>query len=418
MDLREHLRQAFESLAANPRRALASALGVFWGAAATVLMLAWGAGFQDFMRNELGRYGRASILVIPGVSSSGFPGYRAGVPIRATRDDAAAAERQSSELVDAVVTEYWSRERIRLERAGRVRRLDLTATDSRFPELRRFGLAAGRFFDRTDLEQADAVAVLGFDAASDLFDAPASAVGKRVRIEGIPFQVIGVFDHKSGRQYINTNRPDNRLVVVPQTTAETRLGFRKDGERVFIIYPRPGVDSKSAFREVIASLARRSGFHPDDTDAVRSFDLSQLLGFVDLITLIFTGFIGVAGTVTLLVGGVGIANYQLALLEERSVELGVARALGARTRTLVAQVALESLLVSAGASVVGVGLGLGICAAMARLVPADLLPAPVVSGVAVAITAAALVGVSLVATVVPALRVRKTDVGLALRAGI
>jgi putative ABC transport system permease protein len=418
MDIREHWLQAFESLAANPRRALASALGVFWGAAATVLMLAWGAGFQEFMRVELGRYGRASILVIPGVSSSGFPGYRAGVPIRATRDDAAAAERSNSELVEAVVTEYWSRERVRVERAGRVRRLDLTATDPRFPELRKFGLAAGRFFDPADLERADAVAVLGFEAARDLFDAPAAAIGRRVRIEGVPFQVIGVFDAKSGRQYINTNRPDNRLLVVPQTTAETRLGFRKDGDRVFIVYPRPGVDSKFALREVVASLARRSGFHPDDVDAVRSFDLSQLLGFVDLISAIFTGFIGVAGTLTLLVGGLGIANYQLSLLAERSVELGVARALGARTRTLIVQVALESLLVSIGAALVGVGLGLGVCAALARLVPADLLPAPIVSGAAAAITTAALVGVALVATVVPALRVRKTDVGLALRAGI
>jgi putative ABC transport system permease protein len=106
------------------------------------------------------------------------------------------------------------------------------------------------------------------------------------------------------------------------------------------------------------------------------------------------------------------------LLAERSVELGVARALGARTRSLIVQVALESLLVSVGASLVGVGLGLGVCAAMAWLVPADLLPAPIVSGAAAAITAAALVGVALVATVVPALRVRKIDVGLALRAGI
>lgn len=418
MDWREHFLQAFESLAANPWRAFASALGVFWGAAATVLMLSWGAGFQEFMRVELGRYGRSSIFVIPGVSSSGFPGYRAGVPLRATRDDAAAAERESSELVDAVVTEYWSRERLRIERAGRVRRLDLTASDPRFPELRRFGLAAGRFFDSGDLEKSAAVAVLGWEAARDLFDSPASGVGKRVRIEGVPFQVIGVFDRKSGKQYNNTNRPENRLVLVPQTTAEARLGFRKDGERLFIVYPRAGVDSEAALHAVLASLARRGGFHPDDTDAVRTFDLSRLFRFLDLLHVIFMGFIGVASTVTLLVGGLGIANYQLALLTERAVELGVARALGARARTLVVQAALESLLVSSAASLLGVGLALGICAAFTWLVPAELLPAPVVSGAAAAITAAALVGVALVAAIVPALHVRSTDVALALRAGI
>lgn len=418
MELREHWLQACESLGANPRRALASALGVFWGAAAIVLMLAYGAGFQEFMRAELGRYGRPSIFVIPGVSSSGFPGVRAAVPIRATRDDAAVSERENSELVDAVVTEYWAPERILVERSGRVRRLDLNATDVRFPELRRFRLAAGRFFDASEAQRGRAVAVLGFEAARDLFDVPSSAVGKPLRIEGVSFEVIGVFDEKSGLQYVNTNRPDNRLVLVPQATAEARLGFRKDGARIFIVYPRAGADSKAALRAVIATLARRSGFHPDDVDALRRFDLSELLGFVDLLHVIFTGFIGVAGTVTLLVGGLGIANYQLALLAERSVEIGVARAIGARTSTLIAQVALESLLVAGGASLSGVGLGVGICAAFARLVPPGLLPVPTVSATAVAITAAALLGVALLAAIVPALQVRKLEVGLALRAGI
>lgn len=418
MELREHFLQAWESLAANPRRALASSLGVFWGAAAIVLMLAWGAGFQEFMRGELGRYGRPAIFVIPGVSSSGFPGVRAGVPIRATREDAAVSERENSELVDAVVTEYWAPERVLVERRGRVRRLDLNATDARFPELRRFRLAAGRFFDASEASRGRAVAVLGFEAARDLFDAPSAAVGKSLRIEGVAFEVIGVFDEKSGLQYVNTNRPDNRLVLVPQATAEARLGFRKDGERIFIVYPRAGADARAALHAVVATLARRSGFHPDDVDALRRFDLSELLGLVDLIHAIFTGFIGVAGTVTLLVGGLGIANYQLALLAERSVELGVARAIGARASTLIAQVALESLLVAAAASLSGVGLGVGACAAFAALVPPGLLPLPIVSATAAAITAAALIGVALVAAVVPALRVRELEVGLALRAGI
>src|SRR5512145_1914308 len=103
MDWRERWLQVFESIAANPRRALGSGLGVFWGAAATILMLAWGAGFRDFMRAELGRYGRPAVFVLPGVSSSGFPGYRAGVPVRATREDARVAERDCAEQVEALV---------------------------------------------------------------------------------------------------------------------------------------------------------------------------------------------------------------------------------------------------------------------------------------------------------------------------
>jgi hypothetical protein len=169
-----------------------------------------------------------------------------------------------------------------------VRRLDLTASDPRFPE-RRFRLAAGRFFDAGDVEQRGAVAVLGWEAARDLFDAPAAGIGKRVRIDGVVFEVIGVFDAKSGRQYNNTNRPENRLVLVPQTTAEARLGYRKDGERIFIVYPRSGADSRDALRAVIASLARpatstrrrRRGAHLRPHAA---------LGFVDMIHLIFGSY--------------------------------------------------------------------------------------------------------------------------------
>jgi putative ABC transport system permease protein len=323
MDVGERLHQAWESIVDHPRRVAASAMGVFWGAAAIVLMLAWGTGFRDYMRNELGRYGRPSIFVLPGSTSSGFPGYRPGVPVRATRRDAEIAERESSDLVAAILAEHWSEGRVLVEAGGRVRRLDMTATDHRFAEFRRFRVGAGRFLDVGDVERSRPVAVLGYEAATELFGDASAAVGRTLRIEGHPFELSGVFDEKSGRQYTNTNRPENRLLIVPNSTAETRLGYDEERVRLFNVYMRNVSDSDAAFREVVASLARRAGFHPDDTDAVRHFDLSHILGLLDLMHVGFTLFIGVAGAITLLVGGVGIANYHLAMLAERAVEIGV-----------------------------------------------------------------------------------------------
>jgi putative ABC transport system permease protein len=415
MDLLERLRQAGESIADHPRRVSASAMGVLWGAAAIVVMLGWGTGFRDYMRDELARYGRPSIFLIPGSTSSGFPGYRPGVPVRARRRYARIAERENADLVSAILAEHRSPGRVLVEVDGRVRRLDLTATDERFPAYRRFRMGSGRFFDARDVERSRAVAVLGHEAARELFEDPAAAVGRTLRIEGEPFELIGVFDRKSGRQYTNTNRPENRLIVVPSSSAETRLGFDEDRVRLFLVFPREGADSEAAFRGVVASLARLAGFHPDDTDAVRHFDLSYVLGLLDLMHLGFSLFIGVAGTVTLLVGGVGIANYQLAMLAERAVEIGVARALGARSRTLVLQSVLESTLVSLGAALLGLGVGLAACRALTDLAPAGMFPVPVVSSTAVAITLPALAGVAVVAALVPALRVRRMDVSAALR---
>jgi len=418
MDAVEHLRQAFESIAENPRRAAASAMGVLWGAAAIVLMLAWGSGFVDFMKVEFGRFARGGVFMAPGITSSGFPGHRSGVRVRASRADAARAERDHRELIEAVVAEHVSNERLLVEARGRVRRLDLIATDPRFPYYRRFGLAAGRFFDDTDLARSRPVAVLGWDAAADLFEWPPDGVGSTLRVDGEPFELIGVLERKPGRQYTNTNRPENRLLVLPSSSAEARLGHDRDRISRFLIFPRGGVEPEPALHAVIATLAKRRGFHPDDTDAVRWFDMSQMMSTLELLHIGFSLFLGIAGTVTLLVGGVGIANYHLALLSERAVEIGVAKAIGARNGTLMRQAVLEAAIVAGTAALLGIGLGVAGCQALARFAPADMFPVPVISATVLGITALALTGVGIVAALVPALRVRRMEISLALREGI
>ncbi len=268
MDVREHFQQAVESLADHPRRVLASAMGVFWGAAAIVLMLAWGSGFREFMREEMGRFGKACVFIIPGSTSSGFPGYRAGVHVRLSRKDALTAERANHDEIDAIIPEHLPRQRVLVEAAGRVRRLDLSGTDERFASYRSFHVDHGRVFDTADVEARRAVAILGYEAAEALFGTPDAAVGHTLRIDGRPFEVIGVAARK-GRQYINTNRPDNRMLVIPITSAEALLGYDEKSVSRLMVYPRHGLQPERALRAVLATIGPRAGFHPDDVDAVR-----------------------------------------------------------------------------------------------------------------------------------------------------
>ena len=417
MEAGERLRQAFESIADHPRRVAASAMGVFWGAAAVVLMLAWGGGFSDYFKVEFGKFGRPSLFVIPGVTSSGFPGYRPGVPVKFSRADVAVVERENSEWVDAILAEHLSEERLLVEARGRVRRLDLTASDHRFPYYRRFEIAHGRFFTQAEVERYQPLAVLGYDAVLDLFGDPEQAIGRTLRVSGQAFELIGVFVPKPGRQYMNTNRPDNRLLVIPASTAESRLGMDEERVAWLNVFVRPGAPSQEVLRNVTASLARRANFHPEDADALRSFDIATILGAIDLMDVAMTLFIGVAGTITLLVGGIGIANYQLATLEERANEIGVAKALGARDGTLMTQAILESVLVSGSAGLLGVALGVGLTVGAAAVIPPGLLPAPELAPSVAVIALVSLVGVSTVSAVVPALRVRRMDVSAALREG-
>jgi putative ABC transport system permease protein len=415
MELRESLRQAIETLSDHPRRVVASSLGVFWGAAAIVLLMAGGAGFREYMKIELGSFGKGLVMMYPAITSSGFPGYRKGVRVEIAREDAAAAARENADLIEAILPEHVSEERVLVEAGDRVRRLDLTGADPRYAHYRKFAIGRGRFFDASDVEGRRAVAILGFEAAVDLFGTAEGALGGRIRVEGRGFEVIGVADRK-GRQYMNTHRPDNRLLILPITTAEAKLGYRKEAVSKLLVFQRPGVSAAKSVEAVLASLGPRSGFHPDDDDAIKWFDSARFLGLVDLFYAGFSVFIGVAGIVTLLIGAVGIANYHLATLSERSVEIAVSKAIGARNRVLIFQTLLESLLVSGSAALGGVSLGLAACAVLGWLSSSQALPHPIVSPPAVLVTFVAVLGVAVVAAALPARRVTRIEISTALRA--
>lgn len=414
MEAGERFRMALEALGDHPRRAVASAMGVFWGAAAIVLLLSWGAGFREFVRRELTTFGEPCIFISAARTSSGFPGYRAGIPVRIGRDAVAQAEAEQTERVRAVLPVHLSKERVLVEAGGRFRRLDLNATDERYARYRAFEMAHGRFYAEGEVARSRSVAVLGWDSAVALFERPEDAVGRTLRVDGRNFEVIGVAARK-GRQYTSTLRPDNQLLLLPLTAAEDRLGYDRERLGRVLIYPRAGVDGGEAVRGVLGSLGPLSGFHPDDGDAVWQHDVAQYLVLVDLLYAGFMIFVGVAGTITLLIGAVGIANYHLATLAERTVEIAVAKAIGARNGSLVLQSVLEALIVAGGAAALGVGLGLLGCWALATLPPPGTLPKPEVSALSLGVAFAALVAVSLVAALLPARRVRNMGVSAALR---
>lgn len=277
-------------------------------------------------------------------------------------------------------------------------------------------MGQGRFFDRADVARRRPVAILGYEAALDLFGSSAAAVGAILRVDGRPFRVLGVAAMK-GRQYMNTNRPDNRMLMIPITTAESTLGYDDEAVGNLLVYPRPGVGSEEAVEAVLRVLGPRAGFHAEDEDAFKWFDLAQFLDLIDLFHAGFSGFIGLAGLITLLIGAVGIANYHLAILAERSMEVAVAKAVGAKDRWLVRQILLESALVSGAATLGGVLLGLGLCAALVQWTP-PTLPKPILSGSVVAVTAVAILGVAVVSAILPARRIREIDTATALRSDL
>ncbi|MEE3332638.1 MAG: ABC transporter permease [Myxococcota bacterium] len=405
----------FESLADHPQRLIASAMGVFWGAAAIVFMLSFGSGFREYMITEMSRYGEGIVFMFPASTSSGFPGYRKRVRVRLARDDVAAIARAHPGLIEVALAEHLSETKVLVEGGGHVRRLDMVGSGHRFVDYRNFEIGWGRSFTEREVDRRSAVALLGLTSAEALFGSAQAAIDQRIRVEGRSFKVIGV-PRLKGRQYMNVSRPDDKLLIIPITTAEARLGYDPEQVSGVLLIPRDGVDAEVAVAAALKTLGPRAGFHPDDADAIKWFDTMIGVTLTSLLSAGLMVFIGVSGMVTLLIGGVGIANYHLATLAERTIEIAVCKALGAKNRTLVAQTVLESVAVSGGASLAGVLLGASACMAIRALTDPGVFPAPIVSGVATSVTLVAVLNVSVVAAVIPALRVRKMEISAALRA--
>jgi ABC-type antimicrobial peptide transport system permease subunit len=413
MDVREALEQATDAVLEHPRRSIGAGVGTFLGAAILTVLLAWSSGFRDFMRGELMSYGRGSLWLTPRATSSDFPGFRGGVAVRFARRDLELAESSSVDAVEAVLPQHQSRERMLAEVEGTYRQVDVSGVDPRFFALRSFEVEHGHLFTARDLESFRPVAVLGAEIAAALFGSGRDAIGGRVRIEGHAFEVVGVTRRKS-RQYINPSRPDNELVIVPITSAESRLGFDAENVHRVDIYPRSGAEPERALDAVLAVLGPRSGFSPRDTSAYQWADTARLVRLTDAMYLGFTVFLSLCGVIILAIGGVGIANHQLTVLGERSVELAVARALGARRRDLILVISIESLLLSLSAALSGVIAAAAACLIAGALIPSDV-PTPRVTHVVLGITALALVVVTAVATLIPVSRITKEEVAVGLR---
>lgn len=415
MDVRETLRQAVENLSDHPRRIIASSMGVFWGAAAVVLLMSFGAGLGEYSKKEWDRFAEDFIMVLSGLTGADFPGYHKGVWVEMSRQDAAKVEIDLQDMVRAILPEHMSDGEVLVEARRRTQRLPLSATDHRYFEYRNFDVGWGRLLDAEDVALARYVVVLGYDAARLLFDDPGSAVGETIRIRSLPFEIIGVARRK-GRQYNDVRRPDDKLLLTPITTAEAHLGFSKDAVSRLWIFRRAQVPSDVVLGAFRKSLGPRARFHPDDSDALYTFDGSVFRDLFELFSTGFMIFVGIAGTITLLIGGVGIANYHLATLAERTVEIAVAKTIGARNRVLVAQTLLESTLVSAGASLSGTLLGLVGCAVIRLVASPERFPLPVVAPAVLVVALLAGFAVSVLAGVLPAIRVRRMEVSAALRA--
>jgi putative ABC transport system permease protein len=390
--LAEAWRVALDALRANRLRSGLTMLGVVIGVAAVVVLVAIGTGAKQEVESQVEGLGSNLLLVVPGQVSFG----QAPTVSPLNLSDVDVVNRLAGGR-DRVVPTVSSGEQVR---AGSVSRFStvLGVTEST-PRVFVRTLAHGTYLTRSDVDTGRRVAVLGYAVAQGLFG-DRDPVGQQMDVAGVRFRVVGVFARLG--QSLGVDR-DNE-VHIPITAAQRLFGTsRVDGLAV-----KAGDQSELAplGARIVAALGKR---HPGTQFSAVTQD--QILGVLGKILGVLTGVLAAIAGISLLVGGVGVSNIMLVSVRERTREIGLRKAVGARPRDIVTQFLLEAVLLTAIGGLTGIGLGIG-----GALLVAALSPVPAaVTWWSVALAFGVSAGVGIIFGVVPAQRAGRLDPVIALR---
>ena len=390
MNLSQNVRLAFASLVANKLRALLTMLGIIIGVAAVITLVSVGEGVQEVVVAEFEGLGNNLLFVVPGAPDANeFTGDI--VRAELTNDDylALADPALVPDLLRVAPT--YGRPAI-VTRGGEEARTTVTGTTPDYTGVRDFYPVAGDFFTEQDVSGATRVAVLGQSVYDQLFPDGRQPIGETIRINNVNFRVIGLMEEKGGSGF---NDQDD-VVLIPLNTAQRRLfpARRADGEyRVDQILAQVVSDERqdAAIVEMQLALRGSRGIAFRDEDDFTILSQAELIGALSQITNVLTIFLGIIAGISLLVGGIGIMNIMLVSVTERTREIGLRKAVGAKRRDILWQFLTEAIILAGLGGLIGLLLGAGGAWLISRL--SDTLDARLAwNSVALAIVFSAAVG--------------------------
>ncbi len=348
--------EIWHTIRSNRRRSLATAFGVFWGIFMLVILTSVGAGFSNGILREVSGIATNSVFYWTNTTSKPYQGFRSGRYWGATTSDLQAVRSQVRE-VEYISPVMWARRTDNNVVFGeKAETFNVVGAEPDFFEISRLNVLQGRSLNAVDNQQQRKVCMIGKEVRDKLF-AGTDPVGQVLRVNGLYYRVIGVVEAKSNN--VNIGSSPKSTVYISYSVLQ-QLENRGNKVYNFAVSAHPTADMKQMFAKIETIIRSRNNIAPDDDKALSKFDISAQF---QLMNMIFTGInllVWIVGIGTLLTGIVGVSNIMLVTVRERTREIGVRRALGAKPRTIIGQILSESLLLTALAGLSGLILGVGV----------------------------------------------------------
>jgi len=410
--MRDLLHESYNAMRHNRRRTALTMLGMAWGIATVVMLLAYGDGFGRACANIFANFGTKLFIVVPGRSTMQAGGEKAGAQIRITLDDVDLLTTNIPQITH--ITPSGEKQAI-VQYDTRSFTMGVNGEYPNTFAIRALTLGQGRFYNSEDQIQRARVAVIGSETKEKLFSGR-NALGEHIRLDGISFEVVGILSPKMQAGDDNINR----VVYVPFTT----MSDLKDThylDSVWFNYETN--DYERIEQSVRYIMAAQHKFNPADRRALFVFNLMEQVHQFQIITIGLKILLGFIGTLTLGIGGVGLMNIMLVSVTQRTREIGVEKALGARRRHIFLQFLAEALTITFIGGLLGIILAYAVAFSVGRLTLYSAMAKHAEAGdirlainpITLIVAIVILSAVGLISGMVPAIRASRLDPIEALR---
>ena len=388
MNLLDTTRSALRSLRANKLRSALTALGIIIGVAAVITMLAVGEGAKLKVAEQLKSLGSNLMIVMPGAVTSSGVRLGSGSRNTLTENDASAI---AGELPGVLASAPAMRGSGQIVNGNLNWSTQIYGITPDYLVAREWSVARGRAIDETDTRASAKVALVGQTVADMLFGGT-DPTGQIIRVKYVPFTIVGLLAPK-GQSFAGQDQDD--VVLIPLGTARGRILGQTQGRRRTVghisVKMADGVDMKTAEAQVRELLRQRHRLQPEQDDDFNIRNLSEIVAAEQAASSVLSSLLAAVASVSLLVGGIGIMNIMLVSVTERTREIGLRLAVGARQRDILTQFLAEAVILSLVGALTGVALGIGGTQALAHF--ADWQVVLKADAILISVTSASIVGV-------------------------